>query len=253
MPSAPRRHPGTAIRPPWQTLPYAAEVEGDAGAPLPPMRARQATLVDVVAPPPSSRTSTDASAAITLGRARVEQAKTRAEAARVCAAVVCEALRARAVLVLVANRDKTKLRIVGVAGASASDFLGETISSDDFVSSAVLDGQRTVVLSVHDETPGASADVRERDERSSLIAVPILADGRCVGVIEVVDAATHDGAVVGAVEHLARFVARFLAPRERRASGVRPVLRASPLRGEGGRRALFDAWLQKRVIAGSDR
>jgi hypothetical protein len=244
--------PQSGTRRAWETLPYAAELElsrdarsesdpvqADGAVPL--VRRRQSTLVD--AAPSSARDG------VAVGPRRIAEAKTSWEAARTCAGLVCEGLRAKAVLVFVSLESESKLRVIGAAGASASDFLGETIASDDLIASAVLFNERTIVLTFDGHPPTSPSRLRELDARSMFVAVPIMAGGRCVGVIEVVDPDASRGHAVGTTEHLARFVARFLSsPEPRRASGTRAAVRLPPnaaVHGETRRRAIFEAWVEK--------
>ncbi len=211
--------PQSGVRRASETLPYIAEVdetpltdhvarelatEEDFEA-LPLTRRRQPTLLGVDEPRPKP------SANLASGPRRIEQSKTSWQAAQTCASAVAETLGARAVLVLSLIDAESKLRVIGASGSNASDHLGETISSDDFIASAVVFNERSVVLTFDDGAPSGPARLRALGARASLIAVPIMAGGACVGVIEVVDATGHEGHAVGSVEHLARFLAPFLA------------------------------------------
>jgi hypothetical protein len=230
-----------------ETLPYVERDSGEDPEAMPLMRKRQQTLIEIV-PPPSSRTPSDAAVNLTTAARELESAKTSWDAAATCARLVCEALGARAVLVL--SFSEETLRVIGAAGANATDLLGETIAPDDFISEAVLYNLRSLVLTFDDELPAAPARLRELDARSSLVAVPIIAEGRCVGVIEVVNPETHEGHIVGAIEHLARSLAGLFtrSATKKRASGTTPVTAAtSQLRKRGRRYALFHAWLRKRA------
>jgi hypothetical protein len=229
-----------------QTLPYV-EIEGKEDA-VPLTRKRQQTLIEI-APPPSSRDPSGAVANLTAAKRELESAKGSWDAASTCARIVCEALSARAVLVLSFLAPEQMLHVIGAAGPNAMDLLGESIAPDDFISGAVLYDLRSLVLTFDDEPPANPARLRALDARTSLIAIPIIADGRCVGVIEVVNPETHEGHVVGAIEHLARGLAPFLMrrPSARPTSGSLPPAAPSPQRRRGRGYALFHAWLKKRA------
>lgn len=108
-------------------------------------------------------------------------------AAKTAAARLCNTLRAKAVVILACDEARDELRIIAAAGAGADDLLGETVA-DDFVSSAAIVNERTVVV-------------------ASVIAVPIIAGARCVGVIKAIEARGSEGHLVGTIEHQARLVA----------------------------------------------
>jgi hypothetical protein len=232
-----------------ETLPYVGREATEDPEALPLMRKRQQTLIEIVAPP-SSRAPADAAVNLTSAGRELENAKTSWDAAATCARLVCEALGARAVLVLSFVASEGMLRVIGTAGANATDLLGETIAPDDFISEAVLYNLRSLVLTFDDAPPAAPARLRELDARSALIAVPIIAQGQCVGVIEVVNPKTHEGHIVGAIEHLARALSRFFPRRTSpKRSGTNPVAAAPPsqARKPARRYALFHAWLKKRA------
>jgi hypothetical protein len=147
---------------------------------------------------------------LATGLRRIERASTSWEAATITTEVLATTLKARTVLVLAHNEPKSELRIIGAAGAGAMDLLAQTVSTDDFISSAVLMNERSLALSLDADLPRDPERLHTIGVESSLIAVPVISDGTCAGIIEVFDPTGTDGHVIGTVEHVARVVARFL-------------------------------------------
>jgi hypothetical protein len=120
------------------------------------------------------------------------------KAAAFSASVLSKSLRARAVIIHAVDAPTSELRIVAVKGASTSDLLGETAAvDDDFVGSTVTSNGRPLKMTFDRELPRVlpSRFATVRAQRS-LVAVPLIASGRCVGLIEVVDVAASAEAIV---------------------------------------------------------
>lgn len=135
---------------------------------------------------------------------------TAVEAADVCAMALAKALRARAVVIHAHDLVRRELRAIGAHGVSPSEILFTTASSDDdLVASAVICNSAPVTMRFDGELPrlapkrlGLVGAVR------TLVAVPALSWGRCVAVIEVIDA---DERVASRVADSAAYVAERLA------------------------------------------
>lgn len=127
------------------------------------------------------------------------------QAAAFSAAALLKALDARAVIVHAVDEATSELRIVGVKGANTNDLLGETAPlDDDFVASTAASNGRPLAMAFDGDLPRVMPSrfttVRAK---TSLVAVPLIASGRCVGLIEVIDAssakiATDAGTLVAA-------------------------------------------------------
>jgi hypothetical protein len=136
-------------------------------------------------PPPSLR---DAVPVLSVKLEQLARARTTWEAAGVCASALLRTLSARAVLVHQHDSVRGELRIIGAHGPAAQDLLGgiESVSDCVFMSAAVTNGK-----SVHAELDGLSARlVAHRHallKATSIDVIPVVVDGRCVAVIEVVD------------------------------------------------------------------
>jgi hypothetical protein len=108
--------------------------------------------------------------------------------ASIAAASLGAGFDARAVLIHVRDPETAELRVIGAWGEGASVLLGAVGSSDDdFVASTVVANGRLTM----DLTGGlprvAPLRIEVLGAARSLIAVSIVASGRCVGLIEVVD------------------------------------------------------------------
>lgn len=135
---------------------------------------------------------------------------TAVEAADVCAGALAKALRARAVVIHTHDLVAKQLRAIGVHGVSPSKILfSSEASEDDLVASAVICNQAPVTMRFDGELPKlAPQRLSHVGAPRTLVAVPALAWGRCVALIEVIDA---DDRVAHRVADSAAYVAERLA------------------------------------------
>lgn len=141
---------------------------------------------------------------------------TAVEAADVCAGALAAALRARAVLIHVHDAVRREVKTVGVVGGSYSELFGVTAAiEDDLVASAVLGNEGPVTMRFDGELPrSAPARLRLVGARRTLVAVPAMAWGRCVAIIEVVDADERiSHRVADSVSYVAARFAEFISDR----------------------------------------
>jgi hypothetical protein len=132
------------------------------------------------------------------------------EAARVCAALLARALGARAVIVHSHDLAQRELRTIGVHGDRHGALLGSSDpSDDDLVASAVICNEKPVTMRFDGELPRlAPRRLEILGAPRTLVAVPAMAWGRCVAIIEVIDA---DDRFAGRVADSASYVAERLA------------------------------------------
>lgn len=132
------------------------------------------------------------------------------QAASVCAAVLARALGARAVLVHSHDLVRRELRAIGVHGERTADLLGASeLSDDDLVASAVICNEKPVTMRFDGELPRlAPRRLAILGAPRTLVAVPAMAWGRCVAIIEIIDA---DDRFAGRVADAALYVAERLA------------------------------------------
>ena len=138
------------------------------------------------------------------------------QAASVCAAALARALGARAVLVHSHDLSRRELRTIGVHGDRTADLLGSTdLSDDDIVASAVFCNEKAVTMRFEGELPRlAPLRLAILGAPRTLVAVPAMAWGRCVGMIEIVDPDERfAGRVADAALYVAERFAAFLSGR----------------------------------------
>ncbi|MBS2014892.1 MAG: hypothetical protein JST00_18525 [Deltaproteobacteria bacterium] len=133
-----------------------------------------------------------------------------AEAADVCASALAKALRARAVVIHSHDLVRRELRAIGAHGVSPSEVLFTTeASEDDLVASAVICNQAPVTMRFDGELPKlAPKRLTLVGAPRTLVAVPALSWGRCIAIIEVIDA---DERVAERAADSAAYVAERLA------------------------------------------
>lgn len=132
------------------------------------------------------------------------------QAAGVCATALANALGARSVVIHAHDLARREIRAIGGHGANAADLLGATSSSDDdFVASTVMCNGKPLVMRIDGELPRLAPErLGVLGAKRSFVAVPALSWGRCVALIEIVDA---DDRLVGRVADSAAYVAERLA------------------------------------------
>lgn len=137
-------------------------------------------------------------------------------AARLCATALGKALGARTVIVHAHDLATHELRAIGVHGEGEFDLLGSSdASDDDLVASAVICNEKPVTMRFDGELS------RLAPRRLGLIgaprvvvAVPAMVWGRCVAVIEIIDADERLASrVAGSAAYVAERLAEFLSDR----------------------------------------
>lgn len=136
------------------------------------------------------------------------------EAAGMCAQTLARALGARAVVIHTHDLERRELRAIGAHGDADIDVIGSAESSDDdLVASAVLCNQKSVTMKFEGELPRiAPKRLHAVGAPRSVVAVPAMAWGRCLAIIEVIDAdERYDGRVADSAAYVAERFAEFLA------------------------------------------
>ncbi|MBX3190920.1 MAG: hypothetical protein KF819_28250 [Labilithrix sp.] len=136
------------------------------------------------------------------------------QAASVCAGALAAALRARAVVIHAHDLERRELRAIGVHGAL--DLLGSSEGAeDDLVASAVMCNEKPVTMKFDGELPRlAPRRLSVVGAPRTLVAVPAMAWGRCVAMIEIIDADDRYAArVADSASYVAERLAEFLSER----------------------------------------
>ena len=138
------------------------------------------------------------------------------QAARLCASALGRALGARSVIVHAHDLATRELRAIGVHGDGEFDVLGSSDpSEDDLVASAVICNEKPVTMRFDGELPRlAPRRLGMIGAPRTLVAVPAMAWGRCVAVIEIIDADERfAGRVADSAAYVAERLAAFLSDR----------------------------------------
>ncbi len=139
------------------------------------------------------------------------------QAARLCASALGRALGARSVIVHAHDLVTRELRAIGVHGEGEFDVLGSTdASEDDLVASAVICNEKAVTMRFDGELPRLAPRRLGMigGAPRTLVAVPAMAWGRCVAVIEIIDADERfAGRVADSAAYVAERLAAFLSDR----------------------------------------
>jgi hypothetical protein len=145
-------------------------------------------------PPPSESlfrlSQNDPTDAIFDGLYGLSFARSTSEAAEVCASTLGKALRARSILVHTHDLRTRELRAIAAYGEGDFDIVGlAELSDDDLVASAVICNQRATTMRFDGELPRlAPKRLHLVGAPRALVAVPALSWGRCLAIIEVIDA-----------------------------------------------------------------
>jgi hypothetical protein len=132
------------------------------------------------------------------------------QAASVCARALAEALGARAVVIHSHDLTRREIRAIGAHGGTSSDLLGASEpSDDDFIASTVICNGKALAMQFDGELPRLAPErMRTVGAKKSFVAVPALSWGRCVALIEIIDA---DDRLVTRAADAAAYVAERLA------------------------------------------
>lgn len=172
--------------------------------------------VAAVAVKPKLESMLDPSEALFDGMYELNYADSQWEAARLCATSLGRALGARTVIIHSHDLVSHELRAIGVHGDGEFDLLGMADGSDDdIVASAVICNEKPVTMRFDGELPRlAPKRLGLIRAPRTLVAVPVMAWGRCVALIEIIDAddrlATR---VADSAAYVAERLAEFLAAR----------------------------------------
>jgi hypothetical protein len=162
-----------------------------------PVPAPAPVAIAVAAAPPSARpfpapraSMTDPTDLLFDGMYELNFAATAWEAAGVCASALAKALGARAVVIHTHDLRRRELRAIGAHGAGDVEIIGLSESSeDDLVASAVICNERTVTMRFDGELPRVAPQrLHAVGAPRTVVAVPGMAWGRCLAIIEVIDA-----------------------------------------------------------------
>lgn len=210
---------------PWDAAPAPAPLLAPAApAPVPTARLElvPASRVEVKAAPqpervkPRLESALDPTEVLFEGMYELELVESSWQAASVCAAALARALGARAVIVHSHDLTRRELRAIGVHGEGTADLLGSSdLSDDDLVASAVICNEKPVTMRFDGELPRlAPRRLAILGAPRTLVAVPAMAWGRCVAMIEIIDAdARFAGRVADAALYVAERLAAYLSGR----------------------------------------
>ena len=146
----------------------------------------------------------------------LEHVESQWQAAAVCAEALARALGARSVVVHAHDLVAHELRVIGTHGEQAVEILGSSGSSDDdLVGLAVICNEKPVTMRFDGELPRlAPRRLALLGAPRTLVAVPAMAWGRCVAMIEIVDADERFAArVTDAASYVAERLAAYLSGR----------------------------------------
>jgi hypothetical protein len=141
-------------------------------------------------------------------------ARSTTEAAEVCAETLARALGARAVVIHRHDLLSRELRAIGAHGDGDFDILGSAeASDDDIVASAVICNQKSVTMRFDGELSRlAPKRLHHVGSPRTLVAAPAMSWGRCIAIIEVIDADERfEGRVADSVTYVAEHFAQFLS------------------------------------------
>ena len=136
------------------------------------------------------------------------------EAATMCAETLAKALKARSVIIHSHDLSSGELRAIAAYGDGDFDILGSSErSDDDLVASAVLVNQKPITMRFDGELPGiAPKRLHHVGAPRTVVAAPAIAWGRCLAIVEVIDADERFAArVADAATYVADHLAQFLS------------------------------------------
>ena len=215
---------GAGLRPLCANLAELDDVDLGWGAPeeaeAPPVVPAQvvtaiAPVVRAVAPVTAPRlTMSDPTDLIFDGMYGLMFARSAGEAASMCAETLARALGARAVVIHTHDLLSGELRAIGAHGAGDFDIIGSAAASDDdLVASAVICNQRSVTMTFDGDLPRiAPKRLHAVGAPRSVVAAPAMSWGRCLAIIEVIDADERfAGRVADSATYVAEHFAQFLS------------------------------------------
>jgi hypothetical protein len=135
------------------------------------------------------------------------------EAAGLIAETLARALNARTVVIHTHDLERRELKAIGASGDGDFDIIGMSGSAeDDLIASAVLCNQKSVTMKFDGELPRMAPErLYAVGAPRSVVAVPAMVWGRCLAIIEVIDADERfDGRVADSAAYVAERFAEFL-------------------------------------------
>ena len=166
------------------------------------------------APMPNLRHSiTDPTDVVFDGMYGLAFAKSAGEAAEMCAETLAKALGARAVVIHRHDLSSHELRAIGAHGDGDFDIIGSAeTSEDDLVASAVICNQKSVTMTFDGDLPSvAPKRLHHVGAPRTVVAAPALSWGRCLAIVEVIDADERYAArVADSASYVAEQLAKFL-------------------------------------------
>jgi hypothetical protein len=141
-------------------------------------------------------------------------ARSTGEAAEMCAETLARALGARTVVIHTHDLSNRELRAVGAHGDGDFDIIGSAEpSDDDLVASAVICNQKSVTMRFDGELPRvAPKRLHAVGAPRTVVAAPAMSWGRCLAIVEVIDADERYAArVADSASYVAEQLARFLS------------------------------------------
>lgn len=140
-------------------------------------------------------------------------AKSMSEAAELCAETLAKALGARTVVIHMHDLVTRELRAIGAHGDGDFDIIGSAeASDDDMIASAVICNQKSVTMRFDGELPMiAPKRLHAIGAPRTVVAAPAMSWGRCLAVIEVIDAdERYAGRVADSATYVADHFAQFV-------------------------------------------
>lgn len=140
-------------------------------------------------------------------------ARSAGEAAEMCAETLAKALGARAVVIHRHDLLSRELRAIGAHGDGDFDIIGSAeVSEDDLVASAVICNQRSVTMKFDGDLPSvAPKRLHHVGAPRTVVAAPAMSWGRCLAIVEVIDADERYAArVADSATYVAEQLAQFL-------------------------------------------
>jgi hypothetical protein len=137
-------------------------------------------------------------------------ARSMSEAAEMCAETLARALGARTVVIHTHDLMSRELRAIGAHGDGDFDIIGSAeASDDDLVAAAVICNQKSVTMKFDGELSAlAPKRLHAVGSPRTVVAAPAMSWGRCLAIIEVIDA---DERFAGRVADSAAYVAEHFA------------------------------------------
>lgn len=136
------------------------------------------------------------------------------EAAEMCAETLAKALGARTVVIHAHDLRSRELRAIGAHGDGDFDIIGSAEpSDDDLVASAVICNQKSITMKFDGELPRlAPKRLHAVGAPRTVVAAPAMSWGRCLAIIEVIDAdERYAGRVADSAAYVADHLAQFLS------------------------------------------